>query len=298
MSNTLAYEKITDQILDLMEKKNLAPWQKTWKGSNADSGALSMSSGKAYTGSNAWWLPMVAMGNSYTSRYWGTYKAIQINGGKVKKGQKGTTAIFWKFLEKINNNGKKETFPMLRHYTVFNADQAEWPDGIPKKFEPITATEEGLEFEPIDAAEAIVQGYISGPNGPTFAHDGGNTACYIPKKDKVSMPKKATFLGEAEYYSTVFHELGHSTGHPKRLARPGIVDTNYMGSQEYSEEELVAEFTACYLCGESGIIDTRENSAAYIKGWAKRMRADKKLLIRASGKAARASSYILRGADA
>ena len=59
------------------------------------------------------------------------------------------------------------------------------------------------------------------------------------------------FKETAEYYSTVFHELIHSTGHAKRLNR--IAGTAFFGSEAYSKEELVAEIGASALVHAAGL---------------------------------------------
>ena len=109
------------------------------------------------------------------------------------------------------------------------------------------------------------------------------------------MPPAEVFTGDAEYYSTVFHELTHSTGHPSRLGR---LDTNSLapfGSNDYSQEELVAEMGAAFLCGHCRIENqTIDNSAAYIQGWLRRLRNDKGLVIFAAAQAQKAADFILR----
>jgi antirestriction protein ArdC len=108
------------------------------------------------------------------------------------------------------------------------------------------------------------------------------------------MPKPEQFLSSAEYYSTLFHELGHSTGAEKRLNRPSVVDAKPFGSADYGREELVAEFTAAFLCGSTGVLPTLvENSAAYIAGWKKAIKDDPKCIVWAAGRAQKAADYIL-----
>ena len=186
--------------------------------------------------------------------------------------------------------------PLLRYFTVFNAAQADWEDGLPAKFQPVPDGEgEEAEFTPDEAAETIVQGYLKGANPPSFKANGGDRAFYSPPADSVTVPKATSFEGPGEYYSTVFHELGHSTGAAQRLKRPGIVDFNGFGSHQYSKEELVAEFTACFLCADAGIEDTRENSAAYLKNWAKVIKGDRKLIIQAASQGKNAAAFIQNG---
>lgn len=299
MKNTAkknAYDLVTTQVLDLMEQ-GVTPWRKTWKGSTKTDGPVSISTGKPYQGINEWILWMAAM-EGHTSRFWGTYNAIKKNGGQVNKGEKGTTVVFWKFLPLTDKEtGEVKTIPFLRHFTVFNTCQADWADGLPEKFQPVEDSEgEGEDFTPDEAAEAIVQGYLTGTNPPGFKTEkGGDRAFYAPKVDSITVPAPEGFDGSGEYYSTVFHELGHSTGHADRLKRKGVVDFDGFGSHQYSQEELVAEFTACFLCGDAGILDTRENSAAYLRNWAKAIKGNQKLIVMAAAQAAKAATMIRNG---
>ena len=125
-------------------------------------------------------------------------------------------------------------------------------------------------------------------------HDGGDSAFYRPSTDSIHLPFTWDFNSMGEYYSTLFHELGHSTGHTSRLNRhcmeTGIAP---FGSPTYSREELVAEFTSAFLCAESGIENTLENSTAYIQGWAKVIRKDKRLVVVAASQGQKAADYII-----
>jgi len=60
------------------------------------------------------------------------------------------------------------------------------------------------------------------PTRPSVSQDGGDRAYYIPALDSVPLQPRAAFDGAGEYYSTVFHERGHSTGHKTRLDRHGL----------------------------------------------------------------------------
>jgi antirestriction protein ArdC len=117
--------------------------------------------------------------------------------------------------------------------------------------------------QPIESAEGIVAGM---PNPPAFEQD--SRAAYIPSRDTVTMLSRTAFESQAEYYSTLFHELTHSTGHAKRLAREGFDSPQKFGSESYSREELIAEMGSAMLCGVAGIEQaTVANSAAYLKTW-------------------------------
>ena len=145
---------------------------------------------------------------------------------------------------------------------------------------------------PIESAEAIVKGM---PNPPAFEQD--SQAAYIPSRDAVTMPSRTAFESQSEYYSTLFHELTHSTGHAKRLAREGF-DPQKFGSESYSREELIAEMGSAMLCGIAGIEQaTISNSAAYLQSWIKRLKADSRLVVSAASAAQKAADYI-RGESA
>jgi antirestriction protein ArdC len=108
------------------------------------------------------------------------------------------------------------------------------------------------------------------------------------------MPDREKFTSPEQLYSVLWHELGHATGHEKRLARKSLMDTSFFGSHEYAKDELVAEFTSAMLCGHCGIENmTIINSASYIQGWLKALRNDSKLAIIAAGQAQKAADFIL-----
>ena len=130
------------------------------------------------------------------------------------------------------------------------------------------------------------------PNAPKIGHNEPR-ACYRPSTDEVNMPKKELFEGEAEYYSTMFHELGHSTGHSSRLNRAEVGLSSFFGNHSYSKEELTAEMTAVFLCNGIGLNATWDNSVAYLQNWLKSLQNDPKMLLQAAGRAQKAADYIL-----
>ena len=130
------------------------------------------------------------------------------------------------------------------------------------------------------------------PNKPEIAHSGAPTAYYKPKSDIVHMPNKTKFESESYYYSILFHELSHSTGHSSRLNRQSKSVAAF-GSVEYGKEELVAEFASCMLCAIAGIESaTIENSASYIDNWSKAIKKDRKLVVQAASAGQKAADYI------
>jgi antirestriction protein ArdC len=215
-----------------------------------------------------------------------TFRQAQALGGKVRRGEKGSPVIFWKIYEKADpkaEDGKKR-LPILRYYTVFNAEQCEGIT-VPSLEDPTWT-----EHDPLEAAEAVIRAM---PNRPAI-EIGGTRACYSPSRDRVRVPDLFRYEKAEEYYSTYFHELAHSTGHKSRLNREGIVDHHFFGDSVYSREELVAEMTAAFLGGHTGIVNvTIENSAAYLQSWIRTLRGDKKLAITAGAQAQKAADFIL-----
>ena len=171
--------------------------------------------------------------------------------------------------------------PLLRYYTVFNLEQT---TGIETPMEPHKQT-----FQPIERCEALV---ASMPQRPTL-HHGEPRAYYRPLVDAINMPRPELFDSPEEYYSTLFHEMTHSTGHERRLNRPTLTDLCPFGSTNYSKEELVAEMGAAFLCGVCGIENrTVDNSAAYIASWLRVLKNDKQMVILAAAQAQRAADFI------
>lgn len=277
-SKNKVYDIVNEKILEQLEK-GVIPWRKPWN--SAQERPRNIISGKVYRGINAF---LLAVDNRFSSPYWMTYKQAEDLKGYVKKGEKGTMVIFWKLYEKENQETqKKESIPVLRYYTVFNLEQCE---GITAPKDENAAQK--LEFEPIQEAEKLVNGYVL---HPTITHS-GTRAFYRPSTDEIYMPAKEDFKGIEEYYSTLFHELTHSTGHERRLNREGIAGDHSFGDEGYSKEELIAEFGAAFLCGISGIENTLTNSAAYIQNWMNAIKANKTWLVHAAAAAQKAADYI------
>ena len=302
MATNKQYQAVVKHIIAALEQ-GTTPWRKPWEAPrrgynpNIHHNAIS---GKAYRGMNPWSLEAVALTGGYTSKLWLTLNQANKAGGKVKAGEKGTAVYFWKFDQgtKIvpdtktgEDVEKKQSHVTLRMYYVFNLEQTENVK-LPKRYTKIQEEEE----EPCDVvelAQAIADGYV-GNGGPSLAHDGYDRAYYRPSNDSIHLPERVQFEGADEYYSTLFHELGHSTGHASRLDRHNNQLQHSFGSESYSKEELVAEFTSALLCAQSGIDNTLDNSTAYIAGWLRQLKSDPSIAILAAGKAQAAADHILK----
>lgn len=286
MKDSNVYEIITHRIVTLLEK-GVIPWQKPWATNGTDAIPRNLVSGKAYRGINVFLLNSM----NYGSPYWLSFKQAQALGGTVRKGEKSTPIIFWKWLEgEDEKTSEKKRIPFLRYYCGFNATQCE---GI-----KYPATEKTLrEHNAIASAEKIVADM---PKRPVIYH-GGDRAAYSPALDCVYMPQPQAFTTGENYYSVLLHELTHATGHQTRLNRKGVAasegEWSAFGSTPYAKEELVAEMGAAFLCGHAGFVErTIDSSAAYIAGWLERLKNDHRLVVQAAAQAQKAADYILNAA--
>jgi antirestriction protein ArdC len=217
-------------------------------------------SDRPYRGINPIVLSLTAELEGYGDPRWCTFKQAQLRGGHVRKGEHGTGIVFWRWLERPDPDDAERVkrFPMLRVYSVFNVAQT---DGLDLADPPAVVD----VFDPIEAAENIVTRYL---DAPTISHDGGERAYYVPPRDTIHMPPRAAFESADAYYGVQFHELGHSTGHPSRLARKTLCDGAPFGSETYSSEELVAEFASAFLSTYSnGRADRARTARTRPRGW-------------------------------
>ena len=270
------YAEVTARIMEQMEQ-GIIPWEKPWI---ACGKAVSHATGKAYSLLNQM---LLGRPGEYL-----TFKQCQEAGGKVKKGEKASMVVFWKFIEQEDEEtGEKKEVPFLRYYNVFHIDQCE---GITAKHTTKTAFPDGAAT--LEAAQEIIYDYL-GREGVKLSHEEGDRAFYRPATDEVVLPIRKQFISTAEYYSTVFHELTHSTGHPKRLNR--LSKPSFFGTQDYSKEELVAEIGAAALVNHVGLetSSSLRNNAAYLQNWLKVLKDDKRFIVSAAGRAEKAVNLIL-----
>lgn len=286
MKNDNIYQMVNDRIIAEMEK-GIIPWQKPWNGGEC---CISHTTGKPYS-----WLNQLMLGGKVGE--WLTFKQCKLEGGNVKRGEKGSPVVFWSFNDKkvkdVDADGNEvirivRGHPFLKYYTVFHIDQCE---GIKPKFEKELKV---YDNDPIEAAENIVKTYFD-REACTLNVYRSAKAFYSPSTDSVTVPQMSQYEVKEEYYSTLFHEMTHSTGHESRLTR--IVKVAAFGSENYSKEELVAEMGAAMLVSTAGIECEKafRNSVGYLQGWLKALSNDNKLIVLAAGKAEAAVKYILNG---
>lgn len=290
------YDDVTKNIISILESGEGLKWLQNWHEGIAKNYATK----KHYRGINALILKMDMARHNYKQPFYMTFLQIQKAGGRVKKGEKATAILFYELKEvykkvcakceliKCECEGRTEKekvlhIPLLKTYSVFNVEQAE---GLNIK------EEAQKTFNPIERAEAIITGYEDKPR-----ISNNYTKCfYSIVGDFVGIPKKELFNSEADYYSALFHELSHSTGHEKRLKRLSLTkEQATFGSSEYSKEEVIAELSTAFLCAETQIQNsTIKNSSAYIKSWIANLKEDNRFIFKVSSEAQKSADYILK----
>jgi antirestriction protein ArdC len=299
------HQLITDRMIEALEKGTV-PWHRPWA---TQTGGVprSMSTRKAYRGINPWLLTMTSLDEGYTSPWWGSYDKIAELSGMakdpktkrwvspdgtprgVRKGERGTRVIWWeaKTRPDPDNPDEPRTFMVGGTRVVFNATQA---DQLPPGYHPEPGVRDVGELpEP----EAVLMEYAA-TRGPELAFIEQGRAYYQSGPDRITMPTRAQFDTAEEFFGTWAHESAHSTGHAKRLNRPGVASFDHFGSERYAKEELIAEMSSAILAEMTGVgTDSMfDNSAAYISSWLKELKNDVKLVGSAASSAQAAVDYI------
>lgn len=277
------YEIVTQRMIRMIEETGKLPWVRPWTNRGM---AVNYITQKPYRGINQF---LTEPGEEYAS-----YKQIKKAGGSIKKSEtkKYTIVTYWLWTKKKGKedtdegeekSGKKFAVPF--YYKVWKISQCE---GLKSKRKDV----ETFDHDPIQEAENIKDDFFSQINAPGLGFGPGR-AMYVPSIDVINTPPIEDFMDVERYYSTMFHEMAHSTGHATRLNRMGIVQFDKFGSEQYSKEELIAEFTAAMLCGVAGIENkTIEQSVAYVQSWMQRLKEEPKLLMVAAAQAQKASDWI------
>ena len=284
MMNKKICEMVADRVLEEL-KNGVVPWNKPWFGTDS---FVSHVNGKQYSLLNC-----ILLGKPGE---YATFNQIKKEGGKVKKGAKHKIVVFWKINKKteLNDDGElvETTYPMLQYYKVFNLDDCE---GVRKKY---LTDEKRFSHDVVSEAEDIVSGYTGRNETLKIERDKeSNRAFYRPSEDKIVVPVMGQFEKVEEFYSTLFHEMIHSTGHWSRLNRFGEDNVVAAFGDDYGKEELVAELGAAALCGKCGI-ETKgsfRNSVAYLNGWVEAIKGNPEMIVAAAGKADKAVDFVLNG---
>jgi len=291
------YQLVTDIILEKLEQ-GVIPWKQCW---SAEGPAANYLTQKAYRGINALLLNSLGLSERNAAQpYFLTFRQAKQLGGYIRKGAKSLPIVFWQWYYRHQETGRKLTEPeakalpdslveriaFLRSYRVFHIHDTE---GITINLPTTKALEPDEDiltrgFQPLHVM----------PH-PVAVKTQSNTPFYHPTHDYINMPAMNTFDSEQGYFQVLYHEIVHSVGHAKRLNRSSVTDPQPFGSWIYSQEELIAEMGASFLSNLMGLQSEAEltDSAAYIQGWLKVLRNDKRFVIEAAQQAQRSVDYIM-----
>ena len=279
------YQAVTNRIVDALDR-GAPPWVRPWS-TIPDALPMNAQTRRPYRGINFSLLSLEAGAHRYPLNRWLTFRQTMELGGRVRKGEHGTTIVFWQ-LRKVATTAETRpqdedptdlpdrVYPLLRAYTVFNVAQI---DGLDAEYVQSPAPTWLPEAR---AEELLVM------SGATLRH-GGSKAFYRPDTDEIQLPPRPAFPSAAGYYNVALHELTHWTSHRSRCHREL---SGRFGDAAYAAEELIAEMGAAFLCAHCRI-DGELRHASYLSSWLRVLRSDKRAIFVAAAKAQQAADYVL-----
>ena len=276
---TDVYARVTRHIVDELERQGRLPW------GSISALPVNAATGKPYRGVNVLALWVTAARAGYQSPRWGTLRQWNEQGGRIRKGEKSTTVVFWKHLggdegERGEDSADaEESRPrfVARGYPVFNAAQVE---GSGEELPPEEYSSDGL-----GRAEA----FASSLGADVRTGDG--TPFYDKRGDYIRLPGPEHFRDGAARFAVLAHELTHWTGAASRLARDL---SGRFGSEAYAMEELVAELGAAFLSATFGVTaEPRSDHARYVGSWLEVLKRDTRAVFAAASKAQAAADWML-----
>lgn len=296
MKSTEYREQLARTFINCLQEKQLS-WKKEWKASNSRA-PYNAVTGKRYKGINHLALGLTAMTKQYQDPRWATFKQIQDNEWKLKKGSKASVveywfpfdhekkkALTWEEARLLPKEEASKVGLVSRYYYVFNAQEIE---GIPAL--PEIPKNENVNHDKL--VETISQNM-----GVPILFDGGDRAFYRPSEDKIHLPEKEYFSSTYAFNATALHELSHATGAPNRLNR-SMGST--FGSSAYAYEELVAEMSSCFMAAELSVEQEMmhiDNHKAYVQGWIQAIQDKPEYLIKAVKDATECADYLAYKAE-
>lgn len=276
------YAEVTNRIVSALEA-GVTPWIRPWS-VDFDPTPINAVSRRSYRGINTVLLTLEAQTRGYSRSAWLTYFQANELGGHIRRGEIGTTVVFYKLhdlphpmtVDQVEDVRRPKVVPFLRRFTVFNLAQV---DGLP---EHLTEKEAMVAWNPQQSAETLLA------ESKAAIRHGGYEAYYSPRDDQIQLPSRGSFANGTAYYATAFHELTHWTGHPGRLNRDL---GRRFGEAAYAMEELIAEMGSAFLCA-SCYLEGRLRHANYIGEWLRVLRSDKRAVFAAAAKAQQATDFI------
>lgn len=265
---------------------------------------------RIYHGINSFILSLLCDVKNYKTPVFMTFLQAKQENLRIKKGECAFPVIYWNFTYKDSDGKKisKEQFSLLSQeekekcttrpyakiYLVFNVEQTDYPEVFPNKWKDLQH-----KFSVPELKDE--KGMLSCPHLDKMIEEKkwlcpimseySDSAYYIPSKDEIHLPLKGQFNTGEDYYNTLLHEMGHSTGNSNRLNREG---GEKFGDKKYGREELVAEMTAAVSCQSLGLpARLQEENAAYLKSWLGAIKEEPMFLFSVLSDVGKASNMIL-----
>jgi antirestriction protein ArdC len=270
------YQQVSDRIMEALAR-GTPPWNRPWS-MGRPMNAVSL---RPYQSVNRLLLELRAFEAGFRSSRWITYSASKAQGGHVNRGERGMTVLYFAPAEGLipseHEDASTASRPIMKSYTLFNLDQTSGLEHL-REPDPVGQPDLGGEraMQLLTASNARIRYGTMG-------------AAYYPTLDLIMLPPSTAFTSTSAFFGTAFHELAHWTGAAHRLDR---LNAGKFGDTRYAFEELVAELTAAFLCGEVGLPVQTLNSAAYIRSWLNLLRDDSTAIFAACRLAQQAADYV------
>lgn len=307
ISNDKALQLFADLMIEKIEEVSDNP-SKRWF-SVAGHGFPQNVEGRLYQGMNSLILYLLCEKRNYVTPVFMTFLQAKTQELNVLKGQKAFPVLYWDFSIK-NENGSKikideynslsdelkkeyKVIPYTKEYWVFNVDQTNYAEKYPEKWEELKQKFAVAELKDEN-------GMLSCPVLDRMLQEDAwlcpidssirDRSFYRPSEDKIFIPHKGQFYSGEMFYSTLIHEMAHSTGADTRCARE---IKNKFGDAKYAKEELVAECVAAVTCHSLGIVNgIQDENAQYLKNWLAAIREEPKFLYSVLAEVGKASTMI------
>lgn len=307
ISNDKALQLFADLMIEKIEEVSDNP-SKRWF-SVAGHGFPQNVEGRLYQGMNSLILYLLCEKRNYVTPVFMTFLQAKTQEVNVLKGQKAFPVLYWDFSIK-NENGSKikideynslsdelkkeyKVIPYTKEYWVFNVDQTNYAEKYPEKWEELKQKFAVAELKDENGMLSCpVLDRMLQEDAWLCPIDSGirDRSFYRPSEDKIFIPHKGQFYSGEMFYSTLIHEMAHSTGADTRCARE---IKNKFGDAKYAKEELVAECVAAVTCHSLGIVNgIQDENAQYLKNWLAAIREEPKFLYSVLAEVGKASTMI------
>ena len=322
----VALDRFAEMMIERMEQMKSSDWKQGWiGGANGFAGLPQNVGGRNYSGSNSFFLQLQTAAKGYQLPVYLTFKQAHNLKAHVLKGEMAFPVVYWDMMVK-DKDGKKissdeykamtkeerknlDVIPFIKAFPVYNIDQTNLREVQPERVQKLIDKFKVPELRDTQGmyAHSALDRMIQQQSWlcPIQADKRENGAYYSPSRDIVVLPMKAQFnTGNSpeeiyrdgmEFYSTMLHEMTHSTMTPERLNREM---GGKFGDPKYAKEELVAELTAAMISHSMGF-DSKitDNSAAYLDSWIGVLKKEPKFIVSIMADVNKASDLILDHVD-